>query len=146
MRQTTVCAWCGGAKNRRAKLVCFSCRQLQKRQNLLERFWGNVNAPDDGLCWFWLGRLDKDGYGRVRTKPGCTMQAHRFSYELHFAKQAPIDLQVCHSCDTANCVNPTHLFIGTQLDNMRDMCAKGRHAEQQRTRRRTLSLEVPVVL
>jgi hypothetical protein len=82
-------------------------------------------------CWEWAGKLFNDsGYGRfyvsrAHGKGGCAY-AHRFSYQMHVG---PIEgrLQVLHRCDNRKCVNPQHLFLGTQFDNMRDMFAKGRN-------------------
>lgn len=67
-----------------------------------------------------------DGYGRFRVASYTLVGAHRFSYELHIG---PIPSRMCvlHTCDTPNCVNPAHLFLGTHSDNMKDMYAKRRH-------------------
>lgn len=53
--------------------------------------------------------------------------AHRFSYAIHKQALIPHDLMVCHACDNRLCVNPSHLWLGTALDNVMDMIAKGRH-------------------
>ncbi len=98
-----------------------------------ERFWSRVDVRSKDECWNWLGHiLTHSGYGQYHngTKK---MLAHRMSWELTFG---PIPngpgyhgFCVCHSCDNKPCVNPTHLFLGTQLDNMRDCKAKGRKAQ-----------------
>jgi hypothetical protein len=54
-------------------------------------------------------------------------RATRYSWALHNRKQVPADMLVCHSCDNPSCVNPNHLFLGTDLDNMLDKIAKERH-------------------
>jgi hypothetical protein len=79
-----------------------------------------MNYKIVGDCWEWQGYVDKLGYGRLGKK-----RAHRMSYEKHKGP-IPAGLMVCHSCDNRKCINPEHLWIGTQTDNMRDMAAKGR--------------------
>jgi hypothetical protein len=71
-------------------------------------------------CWYFRGFIDDLGYGVVSGK-----KAHRMSYYL-FNGKIKTGMSVLHKCDVRNCVNPDHLFIGTQLDNMRDCKAKGR--------------------
>ena len=90
----------------------------------VDRFMSKVAVNGDSGCWEWTAFKDKDGYGFLRVK-GKGWKAHRFSYELF---KGPIDkgLNVCHSCDNPECVNPYHLFQGTQSDNMKDMTSKGR--------------------
>jgi hypothetical protein len=75
-------------------------------------------------CWLWTRGKTSDGYGtfRVNGKPEL---AHRFSYRTHNG-MIPSGILVCHTCDETRCVNPDHLFLGTQNDNMKDMAAKGR--------------------
>ncbi len=77
-------------------------------------------------CWEWLGCKWRTGYGYIR-KAGKHIAAHRYMYTLY---NGPIPKGLCilHMCDNPSCVNPEHLFLGTQQDNMRDMVAKGRNA------------------
>lgn len=79
----------------------------------------------DGKCWCWKGQTDRKGYGRI-WRDGKRRQAHRVSYELIFGP-IPDGMQVCHKCDNPPCVRPSHLFLGTQSDNMKDCTNKGRN-------------------
>ena len=85
-----------------------------------------VKHPRPG-CWLWQGFKDVHGYGVIRRggKGGKAVLTHRYSWELHRG-EIPKGLHVLHSCDVPACVNPDHLFLGTQADNMRDMRSKGR--------------------
>lgn len=79
-------------------------------------------------CWIWIGSKDKDGYGRICGRTNYkhwNMKAHRVSYE-YFIGQIN-GLQVLHKCDNPSCINPNHLFLGTQQENIADMMRKGRH-------------------
>lgn len=98
-----------------------------------ERFWNRVEKSDG--CWLWRGDKNRKGYGVVsmiangkRTR----VLAHRYSFLFH---HGPIHrhLVVMHLCDVRDCVNPAHLSIGTQGDNIRDMMTKRRHRGANQT-------------
>jgi hypothetical protein len=90
----------------------------------------NAHVVKSEGCWKWKGSKTPGGYGkisvRVEGKP-VTISAHRVSYELHIG-QVPSSKSILHRCDNTECTNPKHLFLGTQLDNMKDKLAKGRGA------------------
>lgn len=95
-----------------------------------ERFWAMVNKSDNPKgCWLWQGSTRNKGYGAfVYKKDGKSIngRSHRYSYEIHRG-EIPDKLFVLHDCDTPACVNPDHLFLGTNQDNVTDMMKKGRH-------------------
>lgn len=101
--------------------------------NWVERFWSRVKRGDG--CWEWQGGSNQYGYG-LFTRRGCdtkvTRVASRISWELAHGP-IPQGMVVCHKCDNPPCVNPDHLFIGTHLDNMRDMVAKGRSVPSRKS-------------
>ncbi len=90
------------------------------------RFWRHVDKSDE--CWIWTGGRLPSGYGffEVGThKQHKKARAHRLSWELTNGA-IPLGLSVLHRCDNPSCVRPTHLFLGTQSDNIKDMYRKGR--------------------
>ena len=92
------------------------------------RFWRFVNKKSNSECWNWNGNK-VSGYGRfsIGAKSLGNVLAHRFSWEMHNNKEIPKGMVVMHSCDNPLCVNPSHLNIGTYMENTHDMLKKGRH-------------------
>jgi len=93
---------------------------------IARRLMDNVVKKEDG-CWEWHGSLHKSRtfvYGKM-TVNGITDMAHRWSYRI-FVGEIPEKLLVCHKCDYPLCVNPEHLFVGTNRQNIDDAIAKGR--------------------
>lgn len=89
----------------------------------------SMPEPNSG-CWLWLRGVNVAGYGRIRHK-GAARLAHRVAW---FANHGPIPegMRLCHKCDNPGCVNPAHMFVGTQADNVRDMMRKGRENRDPR--------------
>ncbi len=105
-----------------------------------DRFLRHVLMCPMSGCWLWTGDLDKDGYGNFhRTRPearalglkGRSRRAHRASWEIHRGA-IPDGFCVLHHCDNRACVNPDHLYTGTDADNVRDMDARGRRVHGDR--------------
>lgn len=89
---------------------------------MLKKFWSKVNKTND--CWLWIGCLKDGRYGSFYfRKKG--ERAHRVAWILTYG-DIPEELCVLHKCDNTLCVNPEHLFLGTQLDNIKDRDSKGR--------------------
>ena len=95
---------------------------------LLERFESKVERIPESGCWIWVGDAGRYGHVSFGTPPNQHRRAaHRVSYEL-FRGPIPEHLNVCHHCDVTLCVNPDHLFLGTQKDNVLDSVLKHRWA------------------
>lgn len=90
----------------------------------LERFEQKVSRVTESGCWIWTAAVNKHGYGKA-TVGGKDITAHRWSWELHRGS-IPSGMCVCHSCDVTACVNPDHLWLGTNKDNNDDKMRKGR--------------------
>ena len=93
------------------------------------RFWSNVEKTDS--CWNWTGGKTARGYGVCR-KQRKKITAHRIAFFMHNPSVSQ-DLCVLHKCDNRLCVNPDHLFAGTQLDNVRDRDEKNRQIKGEQS-------------
>lgn len=99
------------------------------------RFWNRVNKdgpihPTHGRCWVWTGPVMPNGYGQINVK-GKNCYVHRCSFLIHFGS-IPDGSVICHHCDNKRCVNPSHLFSGSQKDNRLDSVKKDRHSRGTR--------------
>lgn len=96
-----------------------------KDENLAKRFFSKVDIKGKDECWNWLANKNYDDYGIFKYN-NQSIHAHRMVW-LIFNNTIPEELYVLHSCDNRECVNPKHLKLGTQQDNMNDMVNKGRN-------------------
>lgn len=101
------------------------------QERLKAKFFASIDQCESiENCWNWTGPLQAKRYARlaVGTSGGPNFffeMGHRFSWRIHCG-EIPDGMQINHRCDNPKCVNPHHLFLGTQMDNMRDKIAKGR--------------------
>lgn len=90
-----------------------------------ERFMKYVIPEPNSGCWLWLAWLDKDGYGNFRWSTNKNVRAHVAAHEL-FKGPVPAGIVVRHTCDNPPCVNPEHILLGTDLENVHDRVRRGR--------------------
>lgn len=134
---TVVCGGCGRTFRpdaTRKKFCDHDCYSASLRISIKDRFWSKVNIGAPTACWLWIAkaRLSREprfeGYGSIigvvngKRRP---LYSHRVAWELTYGP-IPDDLCVLHRCDVSLCCNPSHLFLGTQADNLDDARQKGR--------------------
>jgi hypothetical protein len=94
-----------------------------EKQALRDRFWGKVEKGPG--CWLWTGAKNERGYGSLRVS-GATKKATHVAWYLEHGQWPVLGVFACHQCDNPGCVKPSHLFLGSALDNNRDRHRKGR--------------------
>lgn len=92
------------------------------------RFHAKHEPENEAGCWIWSATTNWGGYGQFYLG-GRLVGAHKAAHQL-FKGPVPDGVEVCHTCDVRNCVNPAHVFIGTKSDNMKDAAEKGRLAHR----------------
>lgn len=142
-----VCEECGlpfkviPSREIKAKFCSLKCANLYQSKNVypgqvgrkpgfkvdtapVDRFLASFTPRTEVECWEWNGRKNKCGYG-IHCVDNKKILAHRYSYG-HFFGKIPQGMNVLHRCDVPFCVNPSHLFLGSQAANVADMVNKGR--------------------
>jgi hypothetical protein len=98
------------------------CHKLHNAD--IRRFWSYVDRRGAEECWPWVGTKDAHGYGIYSVRHRL-YKAHRAAYYFNHG-EIDAKLVCCHRCDNPTCVNPAHLWLGTQRQNTQDRDAKGR--------------------
>lgn len=118
----------------RNRTTALPLRTIDLTESVCLRFQSKIGKPNPDGCIIWLGTLNNVGYGQLSMGTGRGMRyAHRIAWVM---KHGDLESEwfVLHQCDQPRCVNAEHLFLGTALDNTRDMVAKKRHPWRQGTR------------
>lgn len=94
-------------------------------ERLTEDKWTVTPGPLETDCWIWGRTLNSDGYATIKYHQKA-YKVYRVMWERLHGRRIPEGKSALHRCDTPSCINPHHIFIGTQEDNIRDMVSKGR--------------------
>lgn len=136
MSATAACIICGAEFRLRRRSHAFCSKSCHQRfrcaflewHDFDESFWERVTPEPNTGCWLWTGAINASGgYGAVR-RNGVTYRAHAVAMYLGNGRW-PLN-QALHRCDQPSCVNPSHLYDGTPLDNVRDAIDRGRSRNQ----------------
>src|SRR4249920_2252189 len=101
---------------------------MRKRRAIVpieQRLWAKVIKAGENECWLWNAHCNACGYGTIQLD-GRSLLAHRVVYEITHGS-IPVGMNVLHRCDNPACCNPAHLWLGSQVENIADMNAKGRN-------------------
>ena len=117
VRKTCLCKFCGDI---------FAGYPVQDYCSIGCRFWAKVNIGTLDQCWEWQAVRTVKGYGLFLID-NKNVRSHKVAWEFNYGTITDKNLNVLHSCDNPPCCNPLHLFLGTNLDNIKDMIQKKRH-------------------
>jgi hypothetical protein len=110
--------------------------RLRSTKTLAERLCEKASPEPNTGCWLWTGQSDQFGYGTLAVR-GRTRKAHRLAWEVAYGPLPKIaghhGAVVRHRCNLPGCVNPAHLVIGSQRDNLQDMSRAGRSTRGERS-------------
>lgn len=107
------------------------CNNIKYDKEFIQRFWNKVSISGEDQCWEWKAATQSKGYGSIGIGGGKTALAHRVAYEISNG-EIPNEMHVLHKCDNRKCVNPKHLFLGTNEDNIKDKVQKGRQSKGEK--------------